>query len=620
MYNIEEYEEVMEISKCRGCPGKNNCAKIQDTESLIKIALVGNPNVGKSVIFNALSGFYAEVSNFPGTTVDISRAFIKEGELIDTPGAYSLGNYTEDEAVTQKILREADVVINVVSALSLERDLFLTKQLIDLNLPLIVVVNQTDEADKAGIKIDFACLKDLLGVKVIPAVAIKGHGITEIIKSLREKEYNISCKNLNTHEKFDELLKIESNDSINPELKDKIYSERRKAIFEIVANVISAKEKRFDFMEAFGSLLFNPIIGTIVAFLLLFILYQILGVFIAGNVVNFLTGAIDKYYNTWIRGIVEGIIPNHNLNELLVGEFGLLTMTPKLILGVILPLLTGFYLFMAMLEDSGYLPRLAILMDNLFSKFGLNGRAVIPIVLGFGCSCMGVLTTRILGSKKERSIATAILALTIPCSAQLGIVIALLSAGGGFKLWIIYLFIIIFIMALTGTVLNRLIHGKTSDLLIDIPPMRLPRCANTFSKTFFRIVGFLQEAVPMFLAGSLIISFLKIIGGLEFLQWAFSPIVERLLHLPAEFSNAFIMGLIRRDMGATGILNIANQLTPVQVLVSAVVITLFVPCIAALTVIYKERGLKEASLIWTGSFAIAIITGGILTRVLELIF
>jgi ferrous iron transport protein B len=621
----------MEIPKCCNCAGKKNCSDALKIEEVYKIALVGNPNVGKSVIFNALSGFYAEVSNFPGTTVDISRAFSKEGEIIDTPGAYSLGNYTEDEAVTQQILQEADIVINILSALSIERDLFLTQQMVDLGLPLIIVVNQIDEAEKKGLKIDCARLQDFLGIKVIPTIAIRGQGITEILKSIRNKEYKVSGRktpavekifqeqNLSGCEKFQKLLEIESNESSDPELKDRIYTERRKIITEIETQVVSEKEKNTDFLEVFGNMLFNPFIGAAAAILLLFLLYQILGVFIAGNIVDFLTKTIDNNYNPWIRNIFSGIIPNHSINEIIVGEFGLLTMTPKLILGVILPLLTGFYLFMAILEDSGYLPRLAILMDNLLSKLGLNGRAVIPVILGFGCSCMGVMTTRILGTKKERTIATAILGLTIPCSAQLGIIIALLSAAGGFKLWIIYIFIVIFILTLTGTVLNKIIPGKVSDLLIDIPPMRMPLFLNTFNKTTFRIVNFLKEAIPMFLAGSLILSILKLVGGLAFLEWAFSPIVKNLLHLPEQFSNAFIMGLIRRDMGATGIIDIADNLSAIQVLTSAVVLTLFVPCIASLIVIYKERGIKEASFIWAGSFIVAITIGAILTRILGFI-
>ena len=621
----------MDTSKCAGCSGKENCIDLAQNEEIYKIALTGNPNVGKSVIFNALSGFYAEVSNYPGTTVDISRAFIKEGELIDTPGAYSLGSYTEDEAVTQRILKETDIVINIVSALSLSRDLFLTKQMIDIGLPIIVVVNQVDEADKAGLSIDYEKLSELLGVKVIPAIAIKRQGIQEIRKSIREKEHKVSDK-VSEHikelfreqhipccEKFSRLMEIESNESSNPELKDKIYTERRISIEDIVKQVVSAKEKKIDLMESLGNLLFNPVFGVITAFAMLYVLYQVLGVFIAGNVVDFLTTAMEEHYNTWIRAVFAGLTQNNAVNEIFVGEFGLLTMTPGLILGVLLPLLTGFYLFMAILEDSGYLPRLAILMDNGFSKLGLNGRAVIPIVLGFGCSCMGVMTTRILSSKKERTIATAILGLTIPCSAQLGIIIALLSMAGGFKLWFLYVMTVVSVLVLTGTVLNKLLCGRTSDLFIDIPPMRMPLIANTVNKTFSRIVNFLKEAVPLFFLGSFVLSILKLTGGLGLLQRLFSPIVKNLLHLPPEFANAFIMGLIRRDLGATGILDIANTLSPLQVLVSAIVLTLFVPCIAALIVIYKERGLKEASFIWIGSFIFAILAGSVLTRVLGFI-
>ncbi len=628
----------MDIAKCTKCSRHNNCNTEINTEDLPKIALVGNPNAGKSVIFNALSGFYAEVSNFPGTTVDISRAFIKEGELIDTPGAYSLGNYTEDEAITQKILQKTDIIINVINALTIERDLFLTQQLIDMGLPLIIVINQVDAAEKKGVQINFKKMQELTGVVVIPAIAIRNQGIFDILKNIREKKYTISCQTtpyvedfLKTEkiplcERFNKLTSVESKDSSSAEVKDEIYKERRIKIDAILNEIISEKEQKFDLSEVIGNLLFNPVIGITSAIFMLYVLYQFLGVFIAGNVVDYTSTKISEIYTPWIYELITSIIPVNFINEILVGQFGLLTMTVELVFGVILPLIISFYLFMAILEDSGYLPRLAILTDNTLSKIGLNGRAVIPIMLGLGCSCMGVITTRILGSKKERAIATAILGLTIPCSAQLGIIIALVAIAGGLKAWFIYLTTIFGIMVLSGTVLNKLLKGKTSDLIIDIPQMRLPLIANTLNKTAFRIINFIKEAVPMFLAGSLFVSILDQTGGLKLLQKLFSPIVTNFLHLPEEFANVFIMGIIRRDFGSAGLIEMAGLesghsiLNPIQILTAAIVVTLFVPCLAALIIIYKERGVKEASLIWIASFIIAIIVGAIIANLLPLFF
>lgn len=628
---------VFGCKSCDKCFGKSSREEII-AGKLPKIVLVGNPNVGKSVIFNALSGFYVEVSNYPGTTVDVSRAFTEFGEIIDSPGAYSLGNYSDDEVVTQNIVQTADIIVNVVSALCIERDLFLTQQLIDMNFPVILVVNQMDEAAKRGINIDCEKLENLMGIRVIPAVAIQKKGIAEIIHAIKNKEVRFSdnqtpyIKNLFKEQsiprcdRFSRILEVEGQDSKSPEERAIIYNERRALVNDLAKQVIMHTEKRFRMSDFVGDVLLNPFAGVITAFVMLYLLYLVVGVFVSGEVVDFLYGNIEKYYFPWIKELVTGIIPVSFINEVLVGEFGVLTMTIAIVAGVLLPLITAFYLFMAILEDSGYLPRLAVLTDNILNKIGLNGRAVIPLLLGFGCGAMGTITTRILGSRKERTIATAILGVTIPCAAQQGIIIALLAAIGGFKVWTIYLGVIFMIMVLVGTVLDRLIPGKSTDLIIDLPPMRVPLIYNTFNKTLFRVVNFLREAFPVFAFGSLLISVLYMTGILKWLQQALSPVVVTLLQLPAEFSDIFIMGMIRRDFASVGLLGMSGLeesirvLTDLQIFVASVVITLFVPCIAALIVIYRERGLKEATLLWFGTFAISIIVGAILSRALFWIF
>ncbi|HSA05620.1 MAG TPA: ferrous iron transport protein B [Candidatus Gastranaerophilales bacterium] len=629
----------MSIFGCKSCDKCSNksCSEEIIAGKLPKVALVGNPNVGKSVIFNALSGFYVEVSNYPGTTVDVSKAFTEFGEIIDTPGAYSLGNYTDDEIVTQNIVQSADIIVNIVSALSLERDLFLTQQLIDMGFAVILVVNQIDEAEKKGIYTDCDKLGQMMGIKVIPAVAIRNKGIAEIVNAVKNGEFIISDnktpfvnkllgqQDLSRCDRFLKLLELESQESKNPEDRDIICVERRKIVNELVDKVISHTEKRKSLSDYIGDLLLNPVSGVIIALIILYLLFQTIGVFVSGQIVDFLFTNLDQKYSPWIEGLVKQVIPAPYINEILVGEFGALTMTVEIVIGVLLPLIIAFYLFMAVLEDSGYLPRLAVLTDNLLNKIGLNGRAVIPILLGFGCGAMGTITTRILGSKKERTIATAILGVTIPCAAQQGIIIALIAAIGGLKIWAIYLGVIFIIMALVGTVLDRLIPGKSTDLLIDLPPIRLPLLFNTFNKTLFRVINFLKEAIPLFAFSSVLITILSMAGFLKWLQQALSPIVVHMLRLPAEFSDIFVMGLIRRDMASVGLLGMAGLeentgvLTDLQILVASIVVTLFVPCIAALIVIYKERGLKEASLVWIGAFIISILTGAILSRILQFI-
>lgn len=606
---------------CKKCWKNEKPEVIKDTGQP-KIALVGNPNVGKSVIFNALSGYYAEVSNYPGTTVDVSKAFMKEGQLIDTPGAYCIGNYTDDETVARKIIEESDVIINVVSALSLERDLFMTQQLLTLDVPLIVVVNQTDEATVRGIKIDFKLLEKELGVKVIPTVAIAGKGIPEVLKALRELEVVVSCVQCCTKEKIAEIIELEK----DLPKKEAAYEEIRGRVSEIINKVVSETEKQVNISYMVGNWLLNPFIGGLSTLVILFLLYKIVGEFIAGDMVDFLENEILlTYYTPWATETISKVIPSGALNTILAGEFGILTMTVQYIVGVLLPLIVGFYLFMSVLEDSGYLPRLAVITDRFLSKLGLNGRAIIPIILGFGCITMATITTRILGSKRERTIATAILGLIVPCSAQIGIILGLIAVIGGLKPWIIYLTILFIMLVLIGTVLNKLLPGKSTDLFIELPPMRLPLAKNVINKTVSKTWFFLMEATPLFVLGSLIISTLQLTGGLVAIQNAMRPLTEGLLNLPGETANMFIMGLIRRDFGAAGLAEMAGVggapaiLNDVQILVSLVVLTLFVPCIAAVVMLFKERGFKEASFIWLGSWVLAFGVGAVLARILPFV-
>lgn len=613
-------------SKCHGgcgrCPAAPSAFANQN-----KIALVGNPNVGKSVIFSLLSGYYVEVSNYPGTTVDVSRAQTQWGEIIDTPGVYSLSTASDDERVTLENIKNVDMVVNVVGALSLDRDLFLTQQLIDMRLPLIVVVNQIDEAEKAGISIDFEKLAAGLGVKVLAAAATKKRGIIDLIKAISQKEAKISplmtpCVKALFSDDGDKtaFLKAEAFEAADAAIRDKIYAERQEHINRLTAAAVTSEECKAGWADYLGSWLLNPIVGSLTAVLMLYLLFELLGVLVAGNVVDYIFGFLDEKYVPWITATVDRFIPTAFLQEILSGEFGILTMSVKIVVAVLLPLIAAFYLFVSLLEDSGYLPRLAVLTDNILNKIGLNGRAVIPLLLGFGCGAMGTISTRILGSARERTIVTAILGITVPCAAQQGIIIALLATIGGLKVWFAYVGIVFVIMILSGTVLNKALGGKSTDLLIDLPPIRMPVWKNIFAKTWYRVVNFISEAVPMFVVSSIIITILNMLGFLAWLQKFLEPVVVNLLQLPAKFSDIFVMGIIRRDFASVGILDMAGMddsvrvLSDLQILTATVVVTLFVPCIAALIVIFKERGWKEAALLWFGTFAISVGIGAIVAR------
>lgn len=357
----------------------------------------------------------------------------------------------------------------------------------------------------------------------------------------------------------------------------------------------------------------KPVTGLPILALALYAMYQVIGVFIAGTVVGVTEETIMlEKYEPAVRGLIGQLIAEESaLGTILIGEFGLLTMTVTYVLGLLMPLVLGFYLFLSIFEDSGYLPRIATLVDRLLTGVGLNGRGVIPLILGFGCVTMATITTRLLASDRERRIAILLLGLTIPCSAQMGVIAGMLAAVGG-EMVALYALVIFMVLVIIGTVLNALLPGKSSDLLIDLPPLRLPRLDNVLKKTGTKSYNFLKEAFPLFALGALIISTFQVTGVLEFLQNLLAPLTVGWLKLPKEAATAFIMGIVRRDFGAAGLSDMA--LTPVQAVAALITITLFVPCIASILVIFKERSKKEAAMIWGSSWLAAFLVGGVVSQ------
>lgn len=600
-------------------------------EGARRIVLAGNPNVGKSVFFNALTGMYVDVSNFPGTTVDISHGKYGKDLVMDTPGVYGVSSFNDEERVARDVILYADMVLNIVDALHLERDLFLTQQIIDMGKPVVVALNMMDETKKNGIKIDVTIMEEMLGVPVIPTIATKGIGIENVKKALehprvgkRDAGLGKQIQNLMDKVKIEAeaLMVLEEDESVagrygldTLDLRGKIYKQRRDKVNEIVDKVISETNEGASFRTKLGRLMIKPLTGIPILFAVLWLMYMLIGVFVAQTVVGITEGQIlSGIYKPFIIKIVGSVFSQHTfLGNLLIGEFGILTMIPVYIIGLLFPLVIGFYIFMSTMEDSGYLPRVATLVDRLLTGFGLNGRAIIPMILGFGCVTMATITTRILGSKRERFIATMLLGLAIPCSAQLGIITGLIAKLGP-RYLVIYVVTIFGVFVLTGTLLNKVMPGESTVLLIDLPPLRLPVLKNVFRKTWKKTEMFLKEAFPLFLLGAVLISIMQYTGILIAIQNVFSPLTVKLLKLPREAATAFIMGIIRRDFGAAGLYSLT--MTPVQTLISLVSITLFVPCIAALLVIFKERSLWESILIWVGSFVISFLTGGLLAHIL----
>ncbi|MHB0884440.1 MAG: ferrous iron transport protein B [Bacillota bacterium] len=605
-----------------------------------RIVLAGNPNTGKSVFFNAMTGLYVDVSNFPGTTVEVSSGRFGQDVVLDTPGIYGVSSFNDEERVARDVILAADLVVNVVNASNLERDLFLTLQLIDLGRPMVVAVNMVDEARRLGLQIDFVRLRDLLGVPVVPTVATRRQGLDEVCRMLdaaRPGRLDPVTEDLvaragelaglaeQPSDRAEALLLLEDDPQILEEYRarptgrrEEVYGRRRERVEVMAAAVVGRTKASLSAADVVSRLTLHPFWGTLLLLAVLFGLYELIGVLAAQKVVGFTEDNLMRgHYEPWVRRLLGPFLASGGAAETFItGEFGLLTMTVTYVVGLLFPLVVAFYLGMSVLEDSGYLPRLATLVDREMSRIGLNGRAVIPLILGFGCVTMAVITTRLLGTSRERTIAVALLALTIPCSAQLGVIAGMIG-GLGLVAFLLFFVAIGAVFVATGTALNRVLPGLSSDLFIDLPPLRLPRLGNVLQKTWSKTVMFLRDAGPLFVYGSLAISLLRVTGWLEGIQGFLSPLIVGWLHLPPEAATAFIMGIVRRDFAAAGLA--AMPLGAVQKLTAMVTVTLFVPCVAAVMVIYKERGPAQATVIWLSSFAVAFAVGGLAGRLAELI-
>lgn len=595
------------------------------------IALVGNPNVGKSLIFNYLSGLYVDVSNYPGTTIEFTQGRYKEFDIFDTPGVYGIGSFSEEENVTREIVLQAEAVLNVVDAVHLERDLFLTVQLIEMGKKVSVLLNFMDEVEALGLTVDAERLSRILGVSVFRTTATKRHGfdrLDDAIESARR-----GCQDARLHHKLHAMLslvgseaeallilegdqKIAARHGMRPGIeRDAIAIDRRNRVNRIIDDVLVENPGRTRLSTRIGQWAINPWTGVPMVVTALYLIYLFVGRLVAQDLVKFTEVKLgQELWEPWVRWLIAPYIsPSSWLGTILMGEFGIVTMTVTYLLFLLLPLVVAFYAALALMEDSGYLPRLATLVDHALNAVGLNGSAVIPLILGFGCVTMATITTRMLGSEREKRIVTAILQFAVPCSAQLAVVAALLS-GAGFSAIMIYSATIFAVFVALGTVLERILPGETTPLLIDLPTMRLPRLDNVIRKTAYRSYYFMKEASSWFFLGALGVGVMQVTGLLEVWQKLLAPVTTGWLQLPREASRAFVMGMVRRDFGAAGLYQM--PLTSSQIVVAMVTITLFTPCIASVMVMVKERGLKEAAIVWTGTWIVAFTVAGLLSQLL----
>ena len=637
------------------------------------IALVGTPNVGKSVIFSLITGKYATVSNYPGTTVEVYRGTFRRDrsiyDVVDTPGVTSFVPRSEDERVARDILLSEDdtVVVQVADAKNLERNLLLTIQLAELGFPMVLALNMMDEAQSAGIKIDAELISQLIGVPVVPTVATEKRGIARLVQSLEtarparlavkydpwisdavdkiaallpeaiERKQGIALMLLCDDPPLQSWLRRMLPD-IEMESIQKVISEtrahfrrpvsyvinwsRRQTMLELLDKVVQRDVSRMPSLSRWlGNAAQHPVLGIPILILILYLVKLIVGNVGAGICVDFIeTTVFGRVINPAAAWLTERLFPWEWLQDLFVGEFGLVTMGLTYAIAIVLPVVGFFFLIFGILEDTGYLPRLSVMANKIFRAMGLSGKAVLPMVLGLGCDTMATLTARILDTKKERIIATLLLALAVPCSAQLGVILGILGEMSGIC-FVVYVGVVLMQLFLVGFLAGRILPGEKSDFVFDIPPFRIPRIGNLLAKTLYRLEWYLKEAVPLFLLGTFILYLLDKFRILAMVERAARPVVTSFLGLPEKATQAFVMGFLRRDYGAAGInaLFDKNMLNTAQVLVSLVVITLFVPCIANVFVIIKEQGLRKAISIISFVFVYAIIVGGALNFVLRLI-
>jgi len=568
----------------------------------MKILLMGNPNVGKSVIFSRLTGTRTIASNYPGTTVEFIKGSLKLGqeqaEIIDVPGTYTLEPTSKAEEVAAEMLNEGDLIINVVDATNLERNLNLTLQLLGRQAPVIIALNMWDDTHHRGINIDTVKLEELLGVPVIPTVGVTGQGIRELVRRLPE--------------------------AATPQATYASSNERWAKIGDIVSQVQSLSHRHHTWRDVLEDLSNHPAGGAVFAVLVLAATFFVIR-FIGEGIINYVG---DPLFNwLWTPLLMKlslalgsgGFWHDILIGKLINGEidylqsFGLLSTGIYIPLAVVLPYIVAFYFVLGILEDVGYLPRLAVLMDTLLHRLGLHGYAIIPTILGFGCNVPAVMATRILESRRERFIAATLISIGIPCAALQAMIIGLVGQQGMQYVAIVYgsLFASWIII---GLILNRAVKGFSPELIMEIPPYRFPPWRIVGEKLWLRVFSFIKEALPIVLGTVLVVNILYMLGVFDFIANIAFPILTVLLGLPKETVVALSIGFLRKDVAVGMLAPLA--LTAKQLVISTTVLAMVFPCMATFVILARELGARDTLKATGIMIAAALIVGGLQNLIL----
>ncbi len=606
----------------------------------MRIALVGQPNCGKSTLFNQVAGYKAHTGNFPGTTVAYTESKVRlQGEVVDVvdlPGTYTLAGTNPAERVTLRYLAstDVDVIINVLDATHLSQGLDMTLELLELQRPLILAVNLLDEADRLGLRIDGPRLQGELGVPVLPLVASKGRGVRALFNAAFQAARNpqpitrprygrdvedalaglaeaLRGTPTPLHPEATALKLLEGDNElaaeterITPALKTMaeqaqrglaehrgqparwvVWGERHGLAGNLEHLVVTQGERRTSWRDRLDDVLLHPVAGYLALILILLAFFQV--VYATGNAVE---PPLLALFGTWTT----------RLHATLAGQSFLDTIAIGLLQGVaggaaiVMPYLIPFLLGLGFLEDVGYLPRLAFLMDALMHRMGLHGKSVVPFILGYGCSVPAVMSTRILENRRDRFLAAALSTL-IPCSARLVVVFGLVAAYvGPWAAAAIYV-LNLFMIALTGRVLSGMMHEELPGLILEIPPYRMPSARSVLAKAWYRVREFMVEAWPALIVGSVVLALLTFFGLTPSLDLLVRPLTW-VLGLPAATGVPLAFGILRKELSlvmlgqALGTLNFDLVLTQVQMITFAVFVVFYVPCLATLVVLRRELG------------------------------
>jgi ferrous iron transport protein B len=627
------------------------------------VLLLGNLNVGKTTLFNRVCRKNLKVANYPGTSISVGRGTISEAcgrcHLIDTPGINSVMPESEDEKISFNILldEKPDIIALVADGKNLRKSLLLAVQVAEYGIPITIDINMMDEVRQRGIYIDAGKLSSLLGIPVTETVATEGEGVGSFRKALTkarspgvsvsypekiESGISFVCKLLKDSKlpkRAVAVALLAGDEELKPYVTTKCGKDTVEQVESVVSNVQSSFDRplsaiiqearlravdqmlseiqaisppvRMPFSEKIGRWSRQPLTGIPIAALVVALMYLFVGKLGAEILVGLFEGGL---FGEWIVPMTEEllsrVLPFQFVQEAFMGKFGLVSVGLSLAFGVVLPVLLTFFFAFGVLEDSGYLPRLSILLDRVFRKIGLTGKGVLPLVMGFSCITMAILTTRTLETRRERFLATLLLVLGIPCAPVMAVILVLV---GGMSIWaaVTVFGIIIIQIILIGFIASKVLPGQRSDFILELPPIRIPKFQALVKKTTWRIWWFAKEALPLFLLATFILFLLEKVGMLSFLEKAGTPVLTGFLGLPPESIQVAIMTLIRKESGAALLTQFSDsgQFDNVQIVVCLLLLTFLSPCVNAIIVMVKERGVKGALSIMAFVASYALVVG-----------